>query len=1030
MKTPTDRRAVRRRASRVRRLSSLMVLMGIAVAATWTLGNRALAEQAPAGAGAGSPWVGLAGIRERVSDIMGREQRVAALGTRPARSKPVLRPDRSGLPQNPDSPDGLPDARQALASPERVALAPQTLGMSFTGATLADTGGLFPPDTMGAVGPTQFIVAVNGRIRTFNKATGVADGALNASMDTFFNSVMTPPTGNNFVSDPHIRYDRLSGRWFVIIIDVPGSAGALPNRVLLAVSSGSTVTSSSSFTFFFFQHDTVSPAGDTGDFADYPTLGIDASALYIGDNVFTAAGAFTGCSGFVVRKSSILGAGPIVVTAFRGLVPGATSAGPFTPQGVDNFDPAATEGYFIGVDNAAFGTLMIRRVSTPGGTPTVSANIPLTVAATAYPLTVPHLGNSGGANGNLDGLDDRLFAAHLRNGRLWTAHTIGVNSSGTVSRHPTRNGSRWYEIQNLTATPSLVQSGMIFDSASSNPKSFWIPSIMVSGQGHVAMGFSTAGSTYRANAGTVGRLAGDAPGTMQSPVEYTASGTAYNPPGDPGGPGGRRWGDFSYTSLDPDDDMTLWTIQEFCDATDSYGVRAVKLLAPPPATPVSCSPTNAAAGQTNVTVTVTGAKIAGSGFFDPGAGFPNRLAVIVNGGGVTVNYVTNSNPTNLTLNVSVAAGAATGARTVTVTNPDGQAVTSASGILTISVPLTVTITAGKAGSGTISPTGAVTVGYNGTTNFLITADAGNHIAAIQTNGSHISGSPYADNGFTSTNYVWGSATSDGTLAATFAVNAYTLTVASAHGGAYPGTLTTSGGTALSLWVTNSPVSDGVSTQAVCTAGTVTGNAYAPAGPTNVTLTLTNNATLTWQWQTQFWLATRTNGSGSVTAADGWYVAGSHAVLAASAGAYWHFAGWGGDTNGLEMTGNVITAAMTQARSLVAGFAVNLAPLGTPESWLAGYGLTNGTPAAEELTDTDGDGMFAWQEYVAGSDPTNSASVFLSLITVTNELLWVTWTPDLGTARLYTVAGRTNLLEGVWAPTNAGSRFFRAKVWMP
>src|SRR6185436_13361325 len=226
---------------------------------------------------------------------------------------------------------------------------------------------------------------------------------------------------------------------------------------------------------------TVTPAGDTNNFADYPTLGIDNNALYIGDNVFTPAGSFAGCSGFVVRKSSILGAGPIVVSAFRGLVPNASSDGPYTPQGVDNYDPAATEGYFIGVSSISFGKLMVRRVSDPGGTPTISGNLEITVPATASPITVPHLGGTGGPNGRLDAVDDRLFAAHLRNGRLWTAHNIQVDATGAASTSGGRNGSRWYELQNLHTTPSLVQSGTVFDSAASNPKYYWIPTIMVSG---------------------------------------------------------------------------------------------------------------------------------------------------------------------------------------------------------------------------------------------------------------------------------------------------------------------------------------------------------------------------------------------------------------------------------------------------------------------------------------------------------------------------------------------------------------------
>src|SRR5207344_1230126 len=102
------------------------------------------------------------------------------------------------------------------------------------------------------------------------------------------------------------------------------------------------------------------------------------------------------------------------------------------------------------------------------------------------------------------------------------------------------------------------------DSAAANPVSFWIPSVTVSGQGHAALGFSAAGANARINAATVGRLSGDTLGTTQgTPVLYTASSTAYNPPSDPGGGGGRRWGDYSFTSLDPNDDMTLWTIQEF-----------------------------------------------------------------------------------------------------------------------------------------------------------------------------------------------------------------------------------------------------------------------------------------------------------------------------------------------------------------------------------------------------------------------------------------------------------------------------------
>src|SRR6185295_20094779 len=67
-------------------------------------------------------------------------------------------------------------------------------------------------------------------------------------------------------------------------------------------------------------------------------------------------------------------------------------------------------------------------------------------------------------------------------------------------------------------------------------------------------------------------------------------------------------------------------------------------------------------------------------FFDPGAGFANRVAASVTGG-VTVNSVTFVDATHVTLNLSTI-GATGGAKNVTITNPDGQFATGI-GILNI-----------------------------------------------------------------------------------------------------------------------------------------------------------------------------------------------------------------------------------------------------------------------------------------------------------------------------------------------------------
>src|SRR5437868_6867345 len=544
----------------------LRLLIPVCLAAVLFLTGGGFGQTASDGANTvGQPSTGQHGVRQRTGVIM-----VNPAATAPRKNTYTKRefeiPGREHRPQDPAArfdrqaaPSLAREVAVSGASSTNISSGPytaQTVGTTFDGVTGPTQTGAFPPDSMGAVGPSQFFIFVNGRLRTFNKTTGVADGVINANPDVFFSSVMTNAPVN-FTSDPQVRYDRLSGRWILIIIDVPSSSsrsvGDMPNRVLIAVSnaaSAGVITANTVWSFYFIPQNTVGGA-NTGQFLDYPSLGVDNNALYIGGNMFGAvSGSFAGTSAFVVRKSSILNGGPIVVTAFRGLISGGD--GPDSPRGVDNYDPAATEGYIIGPSDSTFGRLVMRRISNPGGTPAISANIAITVNATALPINV----NASGTSGQLDALDDRLFAAHIRNGRLWTAHNIAVDATGVASPSRDRDAARWYELSVPvgSGTPTVVESGTIFDSAAtaSSARWFWIPSVVVSGQGHAAFGFSTAGPAFRINAATTGRLATDTLGTVNAPTLLTGSSTSYNP--SDGSP--HRWGDYSFTSVDPSDHMT------------------------------------------------------------------------------------------------------------------------------------------------------------------------------------------------------------------------------------------------------------------------------------------------------------------------------------------------------------------------------------------------------------------------------------------------------------------------------------------
>ncbi len=653
----------------------------------------------------GTPWRGEDGITVSVSKLIELD-----LATPKKPFAPKIREEYETEREpkaNPNAPavSSWPPISEQNQEQSSGIFSPQTVGTNWLGIKLSESGGYYPPDIMGDVGPTQVLVHVNGYIKVFNK-TGTT-GGLSVTDNTFWTSVRN----GQDVSDPHVRYDPVSKRWFLAIINLAASS----NRILIAVSSGSTITNTSSFTFYQFQYDAVgTPGSQASGFADYPTLGVDANALYIGANIFNAAGtSFLGSCAYVVRKSTLL-TGSLVVTGFYSLNNGS-GAGPYTPQGVQNDDSTATEGYVIGVDNASYSQLDIRRITNPGGTPTISGNLFVTVPTTVGPITQTVKGST--ASRKLDALEDRLYAAMIKKNKLtgvtslWTSHNIEVNSSGVGTTGGGRNGSRWYEITNLTTTPTLRQSGTVFSSAAT-PIGYWIPSVAMSGQGHMALGCSYAGANDYASIAVAGRLSTDVLGTTQSPTNAVVSNSAYNDPFT----GTQRWGDYTQTVVDPTDDMTMWSFQEYVDTTNSWALRVIKLIAPAPATPSSVSPSTLSTGVSNVNLTLTGTSTSGTGFFDPGTGFTNRLAASVSGTGVTVNSVTFTNATSMTLNVTVAANATAGARTITVTNPDGQTATSATAILTISNVSCPTIT--------LSPTTLPNGDKGGAYNQTITASGG------------------------------------------------------------------------------------------------------------------------------------------------------------------------------------------------------------------------------------------------------------------------------------------------------------------
>ncbi len=528
---------------------------------------------------------------------------------------------------------------------------PQTASTAFDGPNI-NVSGFIPPDTQGAVGPNHVMFQVNGRVAIHNKTTGAQISSV--SLSSFYAvtvGAINYPQGGAF--DPRVVYDRPSGRWFATGMEF--GVNNAQNGVILAVSRTNDPTGT--WDKYFIN---IGAAADVSGtyFTDYSTLGVDANGVYFCCRIFPNQVAGTNRAKFAATdKASLIAGAPSLGTVFfTDNVVDMFS----TPQPAHNLDNSASgRTWFVASFNSTL--IALRSLTWSAGTPSLQASSTLVTTPTSgAPPNAP----ASGSTTNINTGDFRSQMAMIRGNRLWTARTVGLDATG-ASTTINRAGCDWMEINVSTATPTIVQSGRVFDPAAATPRYYFYPSIAISGQGHAAMGFSGVTSAESVGIYTCGRLATDAAGTMQA-ILQTQAGTGAYTRND--GNGRNRWGDYSYTCVDPSDDQTMWIFQEYCSAANTWTVRAQRLLAPAPT--ASATAVNAIPGQTNVSLPVTGTNL-----FDPGASFTNRLAASASGSGVTNVRIAYVSPTQASVTFDVSNTATAGLRNVTLTNPDGQTVT-------------------------------------------------------------------------------------------------------------------------------------------------------------------------------------------------------------------------------------------------------------------------------------------------------------------------------------------------------------------
>jgi len=218
-------------------------------------------------------------------------------------------------------------------------------------------------------------------------------------------------------------------------------------------------------------------------------------------------------------------------------------------------------------------------------------------------------------------------------------------------------------------------------------------------------------------------------------------------------------------------------------------------------------------------------------------------------------------------------------------------------------------------------------------------------------------------------------TEDQYLEAWFSPRIWTLTIKTPYGVSTPekGTHTLTNGTPVTASV-SSPFYYNDNIRQECTGWSLTDHAPSSGTGPHMTFAITNDTTLSWNWKLAHRLTVLADANGSVSPTGGWYFAGSSVVITAFPALYYHFSNWYGDLSDAGLDGDRITVAVIAPRTVSAAFAPNLtAARGVPEYWLANHGWLTDFEAAAE-TDSDNDGMPAWAEWRADTNPTNPLSL--------------------------------------------------------
>jgi hypothetical protein len=417
------------------------------------------------------------------------------------------------------------------------------LGNGFPGFTVQYA----PPDTVGAVGATQYVQVVNVGLVVFDKSTNLV--VLGPVPTSSLWSGFGGGCQTNNDGDATVVYDKAANRWIISQFSV----STTPYLQCVAVSQ--TSDAKGAWNRYAFSY------GNTA-FPDYPKTGVWPDGYYTTFNIFNG-NTFGGAKLCAYDRAKMLVGAAATQQCFQL----STSYGGVLPSDADGATapPAGSPNYMM---NFGSNSLNLWKFHVDWTTPT---NTTLTGPTNMGVAAFTPACNGGAcipqpANQKLDSLADRLmYRLAYRNFGDHEALVVthSVNPTPTVKNPKQQSAAvRWYEIRKTGTTVAVYQTGTYWPDSTAR----WMGSIAMDKLGDIALGYSASSSSSAPSVRYTGRAVGDTTplGTMGSEV------TLFSGAGSQTGSNLSRWGDYSAMTLDPGDDCTFWFTTEYIPSNGAF----------------------------------------------------------------------------------------------------------------------------------------------------------------------------------------------------------------------------------------------------------------------------------------------------------------------------------------------------------------------------------------------------------------------------------------------------------------------------